>query len=89
MIRHISWIILFFACVSIARAARRVNVAMNMDSAKAVLEVLRNPALSHEDSLRIAAPCNRQRLAGAASTRPVLIERYGWTTASSFHLSNA
>ena len=55
MVRHIFRLIVLFVCLAAARSASGITITMNTDSAKAVLEALQNPTLSHEASMRIAS----------------------------------
>ncbi len=41
-------------CLALAPSAFPIAVRMNTDSAKAVLEAMQNPALSHDEALKIA-----------------------------------
>ncbi len=60
MIRRILQLILFIGCSDAMCFAVGTTVTMNTDSAKAVLDALQNPALSHEASLRIAGMTGNQ-----------------------------
>ena len=55
MVRHIFRLFVLFMCLAAARSASEITITMNTDAAKAVLQALQNPALSHEASMKIAS----------------------------------